>query len=247
MTHDELNELYELYALGVLDPEDRAEIDEHLAQKCPECKAGIRRAVGLNTFFGTLPEAIDPPKRLRGRVLASVGAEPSSGHFLTFLRILVPAFLTIVIAIVGMDSYRRGQQLDTAREELRRSTAEYQKVQAAFRLLNLPDTQQVVFGNGQPKPPRGRVFVNRERGVLLLASNLPPAPAGKIYEMWLIPQGGAPLPAGLFQSDTQGEALHILNGALAANTNTVAVTVEPESGSQAPTTTPIIVAPLSSD
>jgi hypothetical protein len=51
----------------------------------------------------------------------------------------------------------------------------------------------------------------------------------------------------LFQSDTQGEALHILNGALAANTNTVAVTVEPESGSQAPTTTPIIVAPLSSD
>jgi anti-sigma-K factor RskA len=245
MTHDELGDLYELYALGVLDPEERAEIEEHLAQKCPECKAGIRRAVGLNTFFGTLPETIDPPRRLRSRVLASVGAEPASGRFLTFLRILVPAFLTIVIAIVGMETYRRGQDLAAARDEIRRSSAELQKVQAAFRLLNLPETKQVVFGQGQPSPPRGRVFVNRERGVLLLASNLPPTPAGKTYEMWLIPQGGAPVPAGLFQSDSQGDALHLLSGAVAANTNTVAVTVEPEAGSQAPTTTPIIVAPVS--
>ena len=245
MTHDELGDLYELYTLGVLDSEERAEIEEHLANKCPECKAGIRRAVGLNTFFGTLPDTIDPPRRLRGRVLASVGAEPASGRFLTFLRILVPAFLTIVIAILGMDSYRRGQDLSSAHEEIRRSSAELNKVQAAFRLLNLPDTKQVVFGQGQPQPPRGRIFVNRERGVLLLASNLPPAPAGKTYEMWLIPQGGAPVPAGLFQSDSQGDALHILNGAVSANTNTVAVTVEPEAGSKAPTTTPIIVAALS--
>jgi len=144
-----------------------------------------------------------------------------------------------------LENYRRGQDLASARDEIRRSSAEMQKVQSAFRLLNLPDTRQVVFGQGQPRPPRGRIFVNRERGVLLLASNLPPAPAGKTYEMWLIPQGGAPIPAGLFQSDSQGDALHILNGAVSENTNTVAVTVEPEAGSQAPTTTPIIVAALS--
>jgi hypothetical protein len=245
MTHDELNDLYELYTLGVLDPEERAEIEEHLGQKCPQCKAGVRRAVSLNTFFGTLPETVDPPKRLRGRVLASVGVEPASSRFLTFLRILVPAFLTIVIAIIGMDSYRRGQDLASARDEIRRSSAELQKVQSALRLLNLPDTQQVVFGQGQPQPPRGRIFVNRDRGVLLLASNLPPAPTGKTYEMWLIQKEGAPVPAGLFQSDSQGEALYVMNGAVNANTNTVAVTVEPESGSQAPTTTPIIVAMLS--
>jgi len=244
MTHEELNDLYELYALGVIDPDERAEIEEHLANKCPQCRAGVRRAVSLNTFFGTLPEVMDPPKRLRGRVLASVGAEPASSRFLAFLRILVPAFLTIVIAIVGMDSYRRGQDLASAREEIRRSSAELQKVQAAFRLLNLPDTKQVVFGQGQPQPPHGRVFVNHDRGVLLLASNLPPAPIGRIYEMWLIPQGGAPVAAGLFQSDSQGEALYVMNGMVAANTSAVAVTVEPEAGSQAPTTTPIIVAPL---
>jgi hypothetical protein len=245
MTHEELNDLYELYALGVLDGEERAELEEHLAQKCPQCKAGVRRALSLNTFFGTLPDTIDPPKRLRGRVLASVGVEPASTRVLTFLRILVPAFLTIVIAIVGMDSYRRGQELASAREDVQRSSAELKKVQAAFRLLNLPDTKQVIFGQGQQQPPRGRIFVNLERGVLLLASNLPPAPSGKTYEMWLIPQGGAPVPAGLFQSDSLGEALNVMSGPVLPNTSTVAVTVEPEAGSQAPTTTPIIVAGIS--
>jgi len=64
----------------------------------------------------------------------------------------------------------------------------------------------VAFGKGQA-PPRGRVFVNRGRGVVLLASNLPPAPNGKIYELWLIPKGQAPIPAGLFQTDAQGNVL----------------------------------------
>ena len=245
MTHDELRDLYELYALGVLDAGERAEIEEHLAQKCPECKAGVRRALSLNTFFGTLPETIDPPKRLRGRVLASVGASPASSRFMTGLRILIPACLTIFLAIISMDSYRRGQELASARDDIRRSSAELQKIKAAFLLLNLPDTRQVVFGQGQPRPPRGRVFVNRERGVLLLASNLPPTPTGKIYEMWLIPRSGAPVPAGLFQSDSQNEALYVMNGAVSPNTNAVAVTVEPEAGSLAPTTTPVIVADLS--
>jgi anti-sigma-K factor RskA len=52
--------------------------------------------------------------------------------------------------------------------------------------------------------------------------------------MWVIPKGGTPRPAGLFQSGPQGTALHILPGTVDPNV-TVAVTVEPESGSPAPT------------
>ena len=258
MTHEEFNDLYELYTLGALGSSERAEIEEHLAQSCPECKAGVRRALSLNAFFATLPEPITPPKRLRTRVLASVGAETTTSRFWIGAWALLGAGLAIVLMIVGMDSHRRALELaqardeirrsstdlTQARDEIRRSSAELNKVQAALQLLNFPDTRQVVFGKGRSQPPRGRVFVNRERGVLLLASNLPPVPSGKTYEMWLIPKAGPPIPAGLFQSDAQGNVLYVMSGAVAAATSAVAVSVEPEAGSQAPTTTPIIVASL---
>src|SRR5207253_8149877 len=130
-------------------------------------------------------------------------------------------------------------------EQLGRNSAELARVQSALQFLNEPETEQVVFGKGKPQPPRGRVFVNPQRGVLLFASNLPPAPSGKIYEMWLIPKSGAPKPAGLFQSSTQNTALYILNSPVdRSNTKAVAVTMEPEAGSGAPTSTPIVVAAL---
>ena len=50
----------------------------------------------------------------------------------------------------------------------------------------------------------------------------------------LIPKGGPPRPAGTFQADPQGTAMHILNGTVDSNV-TLAVTVEPEAGSPAPT------------
>lgn len=78
-----------------------------------------------------------------------------------------------------------------------------------------------------------------------MASNLPPAPEGKIYELWLIPKGGNPVPSGLFQSDLQGNALFVRSGEVDANTAAVAVSVEPEAGSTAPTTKPLIVAAVS--
>ena len=78
-------------------------------------------------------------------------------------------------------------------------------------------------------------------GVLLIASNLPVLPAGKTYEMWVIPKAGAPRPAGLFQSAPQGTALHILPGVVDSNV-TLAVTIEPESGSPAPTSNVLFTA-----
>jgi hypothetical protein len=113
----------------------------------------------------------------------------------------------------------------------------------ALALLNLPETRQLTFGGAEPAPPRGRVWVHAQRGVVLLASRLPRAPAGRIYEMWIVPKQGAPLPAGLFQSNAQGEAAHVwLQPVDVAAAGAVAVTLEPEGGVPAPTSTPVIVA-----
>jgi anti-sigma-K factor RskA len=79
--------------------------------------------------------------------------------------------------------------------------------------------------------------------ILLMATNLPPAPAGKAYEMWVIPKGGKPEPAGMFQSATNGTAMHILHRGLAPGA-TVAVTMEIETGVDSPTLPIVIGVPL---
>jgi anti-sigma-K factor RskA len=119
-------------------------------------------------------------------------------------------------------------------------------VNSALQLLNQPETVQVLFGAGQTQPPRGRVFVNPQRGVLLMASNLPAPPPGKTYEMWVVPKAGGPVPAGLFRSDTQGHALYVRNEPInVTDTKAIAVTMEPEAGSMAPTLPLVLAAPLS--
>ncbi|MGI8743544.1 MAG: anti-sigma factor [Bryobacteraceae bacterium] len=253
MTHGEMSELYELYALGVLSEEEQMEIDSHLAQNCPDCQAGVKSALSLNALLAFLPEAVAPPRHLRSRVLASVGAlHPVSRNWVGGLG-FAAACLLIAVAVFVVQERRRSEELADARQELRsaqeqirRSSADLAKVQAAMQFLNQPDTEQVVFGKGKPLPPRGRVFINPQQGVLLLASNLPPAPEGKLYQMWLIPTSGPPKPAGLFQAGPQNTALYILNGPVdRAHIKAVAVTLEPATGSAAPTSTPIIAAPLS--
>src|ERR1035438_9235955 len=68
--------------------------------------------------------------------------------------------------------------------------------------------------------------------------------SGKTYEMWMI-RGGKPAPAGLFLSNSQGNAIHLYRPPTPpVESDVVAVTLEAAGGVAAPTSTPIIVAPL---
>lgn len=244
-TCQEFAELYELYVLGALDGEDRSEFEEHLSNGCAVCSAGVKRAAGSMTFLATMPEQIEAPARLRRRVLASIGVRKSNWGW---IAALTTAAATLMIAVVWLSIENRRLEYNVAvlRTQAQRTAADLISAQAALQFLNEPETKEIVFGQGQPQPPRGRMLLNNRRGVLLLASNLPPAPSGKIYELWVIPKNGAPQPAGLFQSNPRGDAEYLRGGPLdLAMTGAVAVTLEPASGSTAPTAKPIIVAEVS--
>jgi len=244
MNCDELRDQYELYALGALDSEERAELDAHLKREGDPCIDGVRHARQTMTSLALMTPESHPPARLRKRVVSLV-AEPKR----TWFRAPEWIGATIAMAIIAgwLANSRRDQAraLTELRLEAQRNNVELGRLTEAFALMNDPAAKQVVFGEGAPKPPRGRVFVNPNRGVMLLASNLPPAPRGKIYEMWIIPKGGAPLPSGLFQSEADGTAMYVRKGPVdIASIGVIAVTLEPEAGSQAPTTQPLIAAAL---
>ncbi|MCA5922790.1 MULTISPECIES: anti-sigma factor [Curtobacterium] len=71
------------------------------------------------------------------------------------------------------------------------------------------------------------------------------APKGKTYELWYIgseEQGGAIEPAGLVQGAADGVHSAVLEGSMSEGA-TIGMTVEPEGGSDQPTTTPIMAVP----
>jgi anti-sigma-K factor RskA len=244
MNCDELRDQYELYALGVLDAGERAELDAHLRREGDPCIAGVQHARELVSSLALTSPESRPPARLRSKVVALVG-EPKRTWNWTLVWIAASACLAVAVVWFGVTRRDEQRSLAGVRQELQRKNLELTTLTEAFALMNDPAAKQLVFGEGAPKPPHGRVFVNPKQGVLLIASNLPPAPAGKIYEMWIIPKGGNPLPAGLFQSQPDGTAMYLRKGTVdMASTGVIAVTLEPAAGSQAPTTQPLIAASL---
>lgn len=239
MNHDELQDTYELYALGIAGEPERSEIREHVGRGCEVCMTQLRRARELTALLGASADAAAPSPKLRRRILASVGVEERRFGWAPFLA---AATLLALFAAVYFGGRERqfAQETVLLREQLRRQTIEVTRLNEAFAILGGPDTIEAGFGQG----PRGKVYVNRSRGVVLIASNLPPAPSGKIYEMWVIPKRGKPIPAGLFQSDPNGAAMHIQTGAVAPDAAVVAVTLEPQQGSDQPTSTPLLAATL---
>jgi anti-sigma-K factor RskA len=244
MTCEELRDQYELYALGLLEASERAELEAHLSREGDACIDGVRRARELAALLGASVSPVEPPASLRKKVLAQVGGESRTWSWMP-VWITATAILAVVSIWLGMERRDQAKAIADVRLEVERKTVELARLNEAMAMIHDPALKEVVFGTGAPAPPRGRVFVHPQQGVLLIASNLPPAPAGKIYEMWLIPKGGQPLPAGLFQSDADGTALYMRRGAVdVAATGVVAVTLEPAGGVAAPTSQPIIAATL---
>jgi hypothetical protein len=238
---DDFREEFEFYALGLLDPAEKSEIDDHLRPGCATCESALRNALAVNAIVMSFAPDVVPPARLKRRVLASVGVQPMSW---SWLAALAASCMLMVALWFSVQERSRSAELAQARRTLMETSAQRDRLMQALSFLDDPSTVPVSFGKGQPIPPHGNVFVHSKLGVLLIAANLPTAQSGKIYEMWIIPKGGAPRPAGLFQSQG-GTAMHILSGPLDVGTlGAVAVTLEPEAGSSAPTSTPIIVAPV---
>ncbi len=244
MTCNELRSDYLLHALGVLEDPERGELLAHLARGCENCLAGLREARQLAFAMGAAAEGPEPSSSLRKRVLAGAGIESGTRwHWRTAWQAAAAAAL-IAIAAVLFQSRQYNAELADARQQLSRSGAENATLQAALAVLQAPATREVAFGPGASGPPRGRVFFNGST-VLLLASNLPAPPSGKAYEMWVIPRGGMPAPAGLFSSTAQGTALHLYTAATQViQTDTIAVTLEDAAGANAPTTQPLIAIQL---
>ncbi len=246
MNCDELRDQYDLYALDLTGTPYTSEIRDHLRRECPNCMAGVRSALETLASIGAAAPAAQPSAELRRRILASVGTErrPLSWSF-AWAGAALAATAFAIAGVLWIETRKSEQEAAGLRAQSNTQRAEIARLTDAFAILSGPQTTEAAFGGTQPRPPQGRVFVNPARGVLLIATNLPRTPVDKIYEMWLIRKGANPVPAGLFQSQDDGQAMNVRPGAVdVASTAAVAVTIENQAGALLPTSTPLIIAQL---
>lgn len=230
-------DLFELYALGLLEEPERSRIEAELLAGNPEAKLRLRQALETNALLAAAVDDATPPKRLRQKIVAIAKPEPPRWAW-NLAWIGLSALLLLGLVYTSVDRHNLENELASVRQSFNQTTA-------ALEFLRRPETRLLKSGSAEVPQPVAKVFVNQVHGVLLVASNLPGLEAGRTFEMWIVPKAGAPLPAGLFQSGADGNAIHIRPGAVnLGDAAAIAVSVEPEGGSPAPTTTPFLVTPV---
>lgn len=244
--HAHFDELYERYLLGALDESEQALLADHLGRACPECLRGLQQARSTLAALSALAPDEAPSPQVRQQLLRAIAKPQPRPRWQWALSTAALLVLSIGLGV-------RVHQLETARsrdaaqrnqlqEELLQTQRHDRALDAAFALINRPETSIVPVA-GRPQTPSAHAFVNRNLGVVLIARNLPPVTSQQTFELWLLPAKGKPIPAGLFQANQQNAGLELYRGPL-ANIQAIAVSVEPSGGSPQPTTTPILVAKL---
>src|SRR5512141_3388989 len=128
MTCQELQEMFELYALGVLEPIEKSEIDAHLTRGCENCQQALADALALNAgVLSFVPEAA-PRRRLKRRLLTSVGVHyPGWG----WVWAVGAVCLLLVAAWLGVEERRRTFELADGRRALLGVNAERDRLTQA--------------------------------------------------------------------------------------------------------------------
>jgi anti-sigma-K factor RskA len=185
----------------------------------------------LVTSLSGAVKTVDPPKRLRRKIVAMVSPDQEKSGFLAWIPAFVPWAIAGVLAVLLVSIVVPARLNPPVAQS---------KLDEALGILNDPLAKDVTFG---VPSARGRVFVSPGKGVVLIAAHLPTLDAHKTFEMWVIPTAGNPIPAGLFRGNQDSSAIFVRPGPV-DNVAAVAVTVEPEGGSPQPTSTPFIVTKL---
>ena len=93
-----------------------------------------------------------------------------------------------------------------------------------------PTAVAVLAPEGQPAIWNVETYPDRERIRIVVAGQIPAQP-GKSYELWALPEGGAPVSLGLMPSKSEARRLDTTQLAALAASTKVAVSLEPPGGS----------------
>ena len=222
--HETIHDLAAGYALDALDERELALFEAHLAE-CARCTEDVRSFQDTTAALAYGIGAYDPPADLRARVLEEARQQRPQQSVVVLrprraLRLAAAVAAACAIAAIGLGIWAASLSSSLSDE---RSAAEAHARAAA--ILATDSSQRLSLGGN------GQVVRASNGDSVLVARSFAAAPDGKTYEAWVIGKAG-PLPAGLFKG---GRVEVLLLDKSVPKGGIVAVTVEPEGGSDKPT------------
>ena len=225
----ELLDLATPYALHAIPDAERASIERLVAAAPAPVAEAFRdevRAVRETMAAVSAATPVEPPPALRDRLLAAVGNKPAR-HFPWRTTLLASA----AAVVIGLGALSAGLALRPAKPP---STAE--------QVFAAPDVR-TISGAIPTGGTATVVYSHQKNAGVLVMNNVEPPAAGTVYQMWLLGDQG-PRSAGTMDAKAVAPSTTAVLADL-GNSNALAFTVEPGSGSTKPTGQMVAELPLS--
>ncbi|MET7909287.1 anti-sigma factor [Streptomyces avermitilis] len=250
----DLHSLAAPYALDALEPDERRRFERHL-KSCDRCAAEVRDLYedAVRLAWST---AAPPPAALRDRVLSAVRSTPQEAPQ-GASRAREPHLPAHVWGTAPPPSRARARRTRPLFVPLATATAAAALVVASLFAVQAGRTQdQLAAQQAQAREiahvlaaPDARATSDRDakgRGIGVIASasegravvtlsGLRAPSGGRVHQLWLMRPNGQPRSLGLFDGDAP-----LVASGLNAKATSLAVTVEPDGGSEQPTSQPVV-------
>jgi anti-sigma-K factor RskA len=263
--HDQFRELIEAYALGALDPTEKAALDAHLAAGCPDCATALEEARYLVTQLAYLAPSTEPPQILKARLLREVraGLGPAKITEMKASSRSIPLWLWAgVAALLLLSVYstwdarkmqNEVQEMNTraAAELKEREKLEHELTVAKHEawILTDPTTKKINIMPNDKDMPMLEAMWHPQMGIYITGQKMPMPKGNKVLQLWFIPKdpSGKPMPSHTFWPDANGKITEMVDDPpeVLAQTKALAITEEPAGGSLQPTSTPMWVGGVS--
>lgn len=214
------------YLLDALDAVERARFEAHLAD-CDRCRAELRWLLPALDVLAASVEQREPPVRVRERIIGGLGSPPSSPGTTGRRRwrlpepVRRPAVAVAATAVAAVAGLAGGYLLGDAGE------GETTTVQAEALV---PGTRM------------DAALVRDGDEWRLELDGMPALSGGDVYQVWL--RDGEELAPSVLFVLSDGQSARVALPGMAADADEVLVTREPEGGSDAPTSDPLLAAPV---
>lgn len=233
---DNIHTLAGAYALDALDDLERARFEAHL-DDCDSCTEEVASFQDTTAMLGSIEE-VPVSDEFRSRVLGEIPHVRQVGPVTARVRGMAPRVLSVVAAVLAVAVL----SLSVVTAGLRSRLDQLETYEDIATILQAEDAVTLTEEVGAA---RLQVVASPGSGAgAILANGMSEAPNGHAYQLWLITEDEQALPAGFLKVGEDGHGEQIMRGEM-EGVIAVGITVEPEGGSEQPTTEPIAVLPLS--